>query len=145
VYEVITQGDFMPSILEAEALSLRYVPQEIPQLEHHQIPGVYCRTIHMHANQIITGAVHNHPCISVVTSGTIYICDGAESVYLKAGDTLVSQPGLKRLGFTDTGCTFMTVHQVPTRSGREDIGDLEQYLVSATFEDYRQRCLEIMT
>jgi Glu-tRNA(Gln) amidotransferase subunit E-like FAD-binding protein len=50
---------------------------------------------------------------------------------------MVDKPGVKRIGYAETDVTFITVH----KTSNTEIDDIEDELVSDTFEEYEQQLL----
>lgn len=126
----------MPEILQIEAQILQMPQVELP-IEHYHIDGVYARSMFIPAGTLLTGKIHNFESIAILAKGTIRITNGTESYVISEGHIMVDQPGVKRLGYAETDVVFITVH----RTDNTEIEAIEDELVSATFEDYKQQLL----
>ena len=100
--------------------------------QHYQIKGVYARTMFIPAGMLVTGKIHNFESIGILAQGTMRITNGETSVLVSAPYISVDKPGIKRLGYAETDCTFISVH----RTDAEEITDIEDELVSDTFEEF---------
>lgn len=129
------QGN-MPEILALEKIILTLEQVECP-ISHYQIEGVYCRSMFIPAGTVITGAIHNKENISILAQGTIRVTNGTDSKLISAPYIMVDQPGIKRLGVSETDVTFINV----IRTDLTDIDELEKELVSQSFDDYDQQLL----
>jgi len=92
--------------LEAELLKL---PQlEIPP-KHYFSEGAYAREITIPAGAVVTGKIHKHSQINILSKGEISVLteNGIERV--KAPFTVVSPPGTKRVAFAHTECVWTTI------------------------------------
>ena len=123
----------MPEILRIEEV-LKKVPQVDAPVTHYQIDGVYVRSMFIPAGTVLTGAIHKTECISILAQGTIRIATEVDSVRVSAPHVSVSQAGVKRLGYTETDVTFITVH----RTDGTSIEEIEKELVAQSFEEYEQ-------
>ena len=129
------QGN-MPEILALEKIILTLEQVECP-ISHYQIEGVYCRSMFIPAGTVITGAIHNKENISILAQGTIRITNGTESKLISAPYIMVDQPGIKRLGASETDVTFINIW----RTNTTDLDEIEKEIRSETFEEYEQKLL----
>ncbi len=130
-----------PAILALEQAMLASFDQEAlkaqTDTQHYQIKGVYARTMFIPAGMLVTGKIHNFESIGILAQGTMRITNGETSVLVSAPYISVDKPGIKRLGYAETDCTFISVH----RTDAEEITDIEDELVSDTFEEFEQKRL----
>jgi hypothetical protein len=131
------QGN-MPEILALEKIILTLEQVECP-ISHYQIEGVYCRSMFIPAGTVLTGAIHNKENISILAQGTIRITNGTESKLISAPYIMVDQPGIKRLGVSETDVTFINVWRTDTT----DLDEIEKEIRSDTFEEYEQKLLGV--
>ena len=125
-----------PAILALEQAMLASFDQEAlkarTDTQHYKIKGVYARTMFVPAGMLVTGKIHNFESIGILAQGTMRITNGETSVLVSAPYIAVDKPGIKRLGYAETDCTFISVH----RTDAEEITDIEDELVSDTFEEF---------
>ena len=130
-----------PAILALEQAMLASFDQEAlkaqTDTQHYQIKGVYARTMFVPAGMLVTGKIHNFESIGILAQGTMRITNGETSALVSAPYIAVDKPGIKRLGYAETDCTFISVH----RTDAEEITDIEDELVSDTFEEYEVKRL----
>ena len=131
-----------PFILAIEGIMRENFDQAVlkegTDTQHYQIKGVYARTMFVPAGMLITGKIHNFESIGILAQGTMRITNGETSVVVSAPYIAVDKPGIKRVGYAETDCTFISIH----RTDAEDIADIEEELVSDTFEQYEIKRLE---
>lgn len=130
----------MPEIIEIEKLILSCEQVEMP-VSHYHIDGVYVRSLFIPADTVLTGKIHNFESIAILAKGRIRITNGTESYIISEGHIMVDKPGVKRLGYAETDVVFITVH----RTDKKEVPDIEEELVSATFEEYEIKKLEVMS
>lgn len=136
--DLATLGN-MPKILELEAL-MRTMPQVDSPAEHYHLNGVYCRSLFIPKGCLLTGKIHNHESIGILAQGTLRITNGETSVVVTAPYITVDKPGVKRLGYAETDCTFITVH----RTDLDSVEAIEDELVSNSFEEYEQKTQQLI-
>lgn len=136
--ELATLGN-MPKILELEAL-MRTMPQVDSPAEHYHLSGVYCRSLFIPKGCLLTGKIHNHESIGILAQGTLRITNGETSTVVTAPYITVDKPGIKRLGYAETDCTFITVH----RTDLDSIDAIEEALVSDSFEEYELKTQQLI-
>lgn len=138
--DLALQGN-TPAILAIEALMKAQFDQEAlraaTETKHYHLKGVYVRSLFIPAGMALTGKIHNHESIGILAQGKLRITNGSDSVIVEAPYITVDQPGVKRLGYAETDCTFITVH----RTDAEEIPDIEDELVSDTFEEFELKRL----
>ncbi len=136
--DLATLGN-MPKILELEEI-MRGMPQLDSEAKHYHLEGVYCRSLFMPAGSLATGKIHNRESIGILAQGTLRITNGDTSVVVTAPYITVDKPGVKRLAYAETDCTFITVH----RSDKKTLDDLEDELVSKSFEEYEHKTQQLI-
>jgi hypothetical protein len=129
------QGN-MPEILALEKIILTLEQVECP-ISHYQIEGVYCRSMFIPAGTVITGAIHNKENISILAKGTIRVTNGTDSKIISAPYIMIDQPGIKRLGVSETDVTFINIW----RTDATDLDEIEKEIRSETFDEYEQKLL----
>jgi hypothetical protein len=138
VSDLATTGN-MPKILELEAL-MKAMPQVESPAQHYHLNGVYCRSLFIPKGCLLTGKIHNHESIGILAQGTLRITNGETSTVVTAPYITVDKPGIKRLGYAETDCTFITVH----RTDLDSIDAIEEALVSDSFEEYELKTQQLI-
>jgi hypothetical protein len=138
VSDLATTGN-MPKILELEAL-MKAMPQVDSPAQHYHLSGVYCRSLFIPKGCLLTGKIHNHESIGILAQGTLRITNGETSTVVTAPYITVDKPGIKRLGYAETDCTFITVH----RTDLDSIDAIEEALVSDSFEEYELKTQQLI-
>ena len=134
------QGN-MPFILAVEEQMRRMTDKQIEsEAKHHRIKGVYARELFIPAGTLLTGKIHNFESIGILAQGRLRITNGTDSIVVEAPYITVDQPGIKRLGYAETDCTFICIH----RTDSETIEDMEQELVSDTFEEFELKTQHLL-
>ena len=136
--DLATTGN-MPKILELEAL-MKAMPQVESPAQHYHLSGVYCRSLFIPKGCLLTGKIHNHESIGILAQGTLRITNGETSTVVTAPYITVDKPGIKRLAYAETDCTFITVH----RTDLDSVEAIEDELVSNSFEEYEQKTQQLI-
>ena len=130
-----------PEILALESWIKENVDQEemlkTTELNHYRIPGVYARELKLKAGTILTGKIHNFESLGILSQGRMRILTSEGAKIVEAPYVTVDKPGIKRLGVCETDCTFVSIH----RTDAETIEDIEDELVSDTFEQFELKRL----
>ena len=105
-------------------------------LEHTFADGIYVRQMTMDKESLVVGAIHNHLHVWFLLSGRITVATEEESLEYMAPCYVLATPGTKRVIYANEDSVFVNVHKNPTNC--EDIEELEQEIVSATFEEYEE-------
>ena len=129
--------DFRPQI-EAYEQYAKTLTQTEHETLHYQIKGVYARVVFIPAGQMVSGKIHKRESIGILASGTMRVTTGSKATIITAPFIAIEKPGIKRLAYTETDCTFITVHH----SDKTDIQELEDELVCDTLAEYEQHRLE---
>ena len=132
----LAQQGNTPAILAVEQELLKHPQHGLPT-SHYHIDGVYARSLFIPKGTLLTGKIHNFESIGVLAQGTLRITNGDSSVIVSAPYITVDKPGIKRLGYAETDCTFISVH----RTDAKNLSDIEDELVSNTFEEFETKRL----
>jgi hypothetical protein len=97
--------------LEAEILEQ---PQVDCPVVHHYAPGIYVREMTIPPFTVLTGAVHKTEHLAMLIQGRIEVLTEDGLQVLTAPCTLLSKPGIKRVGRTfEEGAVWSTIHANP--------------------------------
>jgi hypothetical protein len=112
---------------------------------HYFAPGVYMREITMPKGALMTGRVHKHEHLSIISRGKVAAMtqDGVVVIEVRPGDhnyIFVSPAGLKRALVVIEECTWAVIHTNPTNT--HDLKALEAEITAEDFKDYEMFLLE---
>lgn len=97
-------------------------------LEHHFARGMYLRKLTVPAGAAIVGKVHKTEHLVIVAKGRILVAsEGGGRKELVAGDTFMSPPGTRRVGYALEETVFINVMFNP--DDERDIPTLEDMYV----------------
>lgn len=121
--------------LRDKILSMETFMLELPQVEipvkHHFSEGIYAREITAPAGVMMTGMVHKHEHLNIMSKGEVSVLTEDGIKRIKAPCTFVSQPGTKRIGYVHEEMVWTTIHA----TNETDLKKLEAELVTRSFED----------
>lgn len=87
--------------------------KELPQCEigikHYFADGVYAREMSAPMGAAITGKIHKHAQINILSSGTMSVVLGDKTEIVSAPFTIVAPAGSKRAFFCHTACVWTTI------------------------------------
>ena len=113
---------------------------ELP-LEHLHAPGLYARELTLPRGTFAIGEIQKFPHISVISKGEISMlneCGGITRV--KAPCTIVSKPGVRKVGFAHEDTVWTTVHSMADCAIADPesatVEALEKFLTVSTQHEY---------
>lgn len=108
---------------------------ELP-LVHHFAKGLYAREMHIPAGMTLTGKIHKHEQINILSKGDISVLteDGVKRV--QAPFTVVSPAGTKRVAFAHTDCVWTTI--LPT--DEKNVDRIEDEFIAQNEAEYLAFC-----
>ena len=119
--------------LESEMLALGSV--ELPVV-HHFSKGVYARELHIPAGTTITGKIHKHVNLNILSKGEISVLTESGIERICAPFTVVSPPGTKRVAYAHTDCVWTTIHG----TDETDLEKIEAEFVTDSHKSYLSFC-----
>jgi hypothetical protein len=106
--------------------------QEMCDLRHTFVNGVYAREITMLEGQTIVGKIHRHAHLNFIMQGRVKVLTEHEGVKeYSAPCMFVSQPGTQRLVHILEDCVWVTIHEVQG----EDLSTIEESVVAKDYAD----------
>jgi hypothetical protein len=100
-------------IFALEAALLEQEQRDCPVV-HHYAPGIYVREMHVPPYTVLTGAVHKTEHLAMLIKGRIEVLTEDGLQVLEAPCTILSRPGIKRVGRTfEEGAVWSTIHANP--------------------------------
>lgn len=144
--DISTPDNRTPDQIRAQINDVESAIARLPQIElrveHHFASGMYARELHIPAGVMLTGAVHLHEHVNILSQGEILVLTETGSQRLTAPATIVSPPGTKRLGYAVTDVVWVTVSHNPTNE--TDVPTLEKMLVVPNREALTDEQLEML-
>lgn len=114
---------------------------ELP-LTHFHAPGLYARELVLPKGTFAIGEIQKYPHVSVISKGEISMLNEDGGVTrVKAPCTIVSKPGVRKVGFAHEDTVWTTVHNM-SDCGIDDpasapVEVLEKFLTVSTQEEHR--------
>jgi hypothetical protein len=113
---------------------------EIP-VAHHFAPGVYAREVTIPAGACVTGKIHKHAHLNIVSKGDITVLTENGPMRIRAPFTMLSPPGTKRVGWTHAETIWTTIHPNPTDC--RDLDQLEMNYIAQDHAAFLAYCAEL--
>lgn len=111
---------------------------------HYIAEGLYAREITIPKGTLLTGKIHLFEHLNIISKGDISVLteDGVKRI--KAPATIISKPGIKRVGYAHEETVWTTVHACL----ETDVEKMEKLLVVDTFDEFNlmangARCLSL--
>lgn len=103
------------------------------QLEerHYFAHGTYTRELHIPKGTVLTGKIHRHSCINIISQGKIAVVTDEGKKEISAPYTFVSGPGVKKAGFALEDTVWLNVHPW---DGEENLSAIEASVIVPSYE-----------
>ena len=101
-------------------------------VSHHFAPNVYGREVFLPAGSTAVGKIHRHRHMNVVLQGRLKVVTEFGTSEAKAGDVIVSEPGVKRAVYAYEDSRWLTIH--PNHDDTRDLAALEAYVIAPDYE-----------
>lgn len=138
------KSELTPAELRDRTLALEACMHQMPDLQieikpvHHFCKGLYAREITIPAGSTLVGKIHKHEHINIISKGEISVMTENGIERIKAPATIISKPGIKRVGYAHEETVWTTIHPTDVR----DIEELEKIFIAESFEEYERFALE---
>jgi hypothetical protein len=122
----------MVNALECEMVKR---PQLSLPVRHYFSPGVYARELFIAAGTLLTGKIHKHEHLCIMSAGdmSVLLEDGIIK-RVQAPFTTISPPGTKRIAYAHTDTIWTTVHATK----ETDLDKLEHLLTADSEAEYQE-------
>ena len=101
------------------------------EIVHHFAPGVYAREMRVPKGTVLTGKIHRHGHLNIMSQGDVTIAKEDGKARVKAPYSFISEPGTKRAFYAHEDTVWTTIH--PT--DETDLDKLETELIAKDYED----------
>ena len=118
-------------ILALEAAMLELPNQTVMPLKHTFSEGVYAREAFLPAGTVLTGKIHKHAHLNIISQGLITVWTEFGKKLIRGPFTFVSEPGIKRAGKVHEDTVWITVHLNP--SNTQDLKEIEQAVIVPSY------------
>lgn len=108
-------------------------PVEMP-VTHHFAPGLYARELFIPAGTVLTGKIHKHANLSIMSAGALrlFLEDGTTKE-VRAPFTYVAEPGTRRAAYALEDTVWTVIHA----TDETDVQEIEKQVVCQTPAEYR--------
>lgn len=115
--------------LEA-SLKAEFPPLEL-KTEHLFSHGTYTRVLHIPAGTVLTGKIHRHSCINIITQGKMRVVTDEGEYDIQAPHHFVSGPGVKKAGYALEDTIWINVHPW---NGTDDLEQIEHEVIIPSYD-----------
>lgn len=127
--------------VNAFEMEMRKLPQLTLSVRHYFAPGVYARELFIPAGTLLTGKIHKHQHLNIMSAGDMEVLTEAGIVRVQAPFTIISPPGTKRIAYAHADSVWTTIHA----TDETNLDRLEALLIADTEDDYREFLARIET
>ena len=128
-----------PQIERLEHAIKEFLPGVECPVRHHFAKGVYGREMFIPAGTVLTGKIHKHTNLNIMTQGDMSVLVDGVIKRVRAPFTVVSPPGTKRAAYAHTDTVWMTIHG----TNETDVDKIENECIAATYEEYLEYCEQV--
>lgn len=112
---------------------------EIPPT-HHFFEGGYGREVLIPAGTLVAGKIHKYRSLNILASGEMTLLTEEGVKKLKAPYVVVSPPGIKRIAYAHTDCTWICVHGTE----ETDLEKIEEDVIAKNYDEVQELTSEQM-
>lgn len=106
---------------------------EIPT-KHYFSKAVYAREISIPKGALVVGKIHKHTNLNILSKGKMTVLSIDGLVTIEAPATIVSSPGVKRLGFAHEDTVWTTIHGTDLT----DVEKIEDEVIVKSYDELPQ-------
>lgn len=128
---ILPTSDRMADVEQMEKAALQLPQVEMP-LRHFFAPGVYAREVTMFKGTMVTGKIHKHQHICIISKGDVSILTDDGVKRIQAPYTMISPPGCKRVLYIHEDTVWTTIHVTE----ETDLQKLEDEFVAKDRNEY---------
>lgn len=99
---------------------------------HYFAKGLYAREIFIPKGTLLTGKIHKHEHLNIISKGEISVLTESGPQRIKAPCTIVSLPGTKRVGYAHEDTVWTTIHATT----ETEIDKIEAELIAESYDEY---------
>jgi len=111
---------------------------EIP-VKNYFSKDVYAREITVPKGALIVGKIHKHQSLNILSKGKMTLLSIDGCVTVEAPYTVVSSPGVKRLGYAHEECVWTTIHG----TNEKDVEKIEEEFIAKSYEELKENIIDL--
>lgn len=127
----IKPGELRAKVNDLEAIMLTMPQVECP-VKHYFSKGVYARELFIPKGCTITGKIHKHTNLNIMSQGEMSVLTDEGIKRVKAPFTIVSPPGTKRIAYAHEDTIWTTIHGTE----ETDVDQIELEFVAQSEAEY---------
>jgi hypothetical protein len=117
--------EFREQIKELERHMAAFDAAECP-IEHYFAHGTYTRLMHAKAGTLLTGKVHRHSCVNILTKGKLMIASDEGDYSVDAPNVFISGGDVRKAIYALEDSILINVHPW---DGKEDLEQIEARVI----------------
>jgi hypothetical protein len=123
--------DYRSKIMQLEEFMLEEFESVELQINHYFANGTYTRELIIPAGVLLTGHIHRHSCINILTKGRIQIVTDEGVKELTAPYVAVTGDGVKKAGYALEDSIWINVFPW---NGTDTVEQIEQKVIIPSYE-----------
>lgn len=104
------------------------------EVKHTFLNGMYMRELFIPKGSLLVGKIHKLECLNIVSKGDISILTETGSARVTAGYSVVSPPGLQKVGFAHEDTVFVNIF----RTDETDVERIEDVVAWDSYESFER-------
>ena len=108
---------------------------ELP-IKHYFSKGVYARELFIPKGMVLTGKIHKHENLNIISKGDISIMTERGFFRVQAPYATVSPPGTKRAGYAHEDTVWTCIHG----TDETDLEVIERLFIAQDYQEYLEFC-----
>ncbi len=134
VFDLPSAQDMRERVLAFERAMLATPQLQISiEPKHYFAPGLYAREILIPKGTVLTGKIHLFAHLNIISKGDISVLTEHGIKRIKAPATIISEPGIKRVGYAHEDTVWTTIHACEAT----DAEKAEALLVVDSYEEFK--------
>jgi quercetin dioxygenase-like cupin family protein len=140
VSAIIEQTEMRQQLAALERAITAYLPPVEMKVVHHFSKGVYARELHIPKGTVLTGHIHKHQNLNIMSKGDMTVLTEDGPVRVQAPFTIVSPAGTKRAAYAHEDTIWTTVHGTDLT----DVDEIEAAFICHDFDQYQLHVAETL-
>ena len=129
--DIVINQEHRKKMEDLEAAMLSELPCVEFETKHYFAEGTYTRELYLPKGSVLTGKIHRHSCINILTKGRMKVVTDEGEYEISAPYTFVSGPGVKKAGYALEDSIWINVHPW---DGPEDLELIEEAVIVPSYE-----------
>lgn len=127
------------SLERLESAIREHLPAVDLPVKHYFSKGVYARELFIPAGTVLTGEIHKHENLNIMSQGDMTVLTDEGPKRVQAPFTIVSPAGTKRAAYAHTDTVWTTIHGTDER----DVDKIKQEFIADSYDAFLSYCAKL--